>query len=99
MSAIHAAKSQIPPFKLYRTNAQLYLLTAAGVDSTTQIASSGTILRDMGKKVYMPAEGSTLVKVQVVPITNSATENNNYLTGYISLGDGTLAATNVSALN
>jgi hypothetical protein len=98
MSAIHAAKSQIPPFKLYRTNAQLYLLTAAGVNSTNQI-NSGTILRDMGKKVYMPAQGSTLVKVQVVPITNSATENNNYLTGYISLGDGTLAATNVSALN
>jgi len=99
--SIARAPSQVPPFKEWIvTGAGINLLTETGGQSIR--VAQGALLRDMGKKVYLPGAGSTLVKVKVIPETGGsplATEANSYRTGYISLGDGTLAASEVALLN
>jgi hypothetical protein len=101
MSSVHRAFSQVAPFKRYVTtaiNAQLYKLNVSGVviDGPV-VATAGTVLRDMGQTL-ISADGITILrKVQVLPVTTGV--SNSGVTGYIKLGDASVAGQNIVALN
>ena len=93
------ALGQLDPFTYYIVKAgtvNIPLLNADGTSSTVLI-NAGNALQDMGKRIVL--NGTTLVKVQLIPITRFATAANNYNSGYISLGDGLVEVSPVSRLN
>jgi len=101
MSSVHGAYFQVPPFKYYKATSEFFLLDENANTNMVCGVPLGTVLRDMGRKVYKSAErNSTMVKVQIIPLTNMSDEANMYQTGYISLGDGVgLFASPVVRLN
>jgi hypothetical protein len=99
MSSVHAFKAQPAP-KLFRATDAFTLITNTTTGATTGGASISTddVLMNMGTKVAH-SSGSTLLKVKVLPVSGgSGTEANSYQTGYISLGEGSVAASAVAAL-
>jgi len=96
MSSVHAALSQVAPFKRYVANsgAHMYNASGAGAVSVAQYA----VLRDMGKTVYLnDTNDNVLRKVQVLPVTTGAA--NSGATGYIYISGVVLAGQNIVALN
>jgi hypothetical protein len=96
MSSVVRANSQIAPFKRWIVGAaatgRLYAADGTTVVSTP---AANSVLRDMGKTVYLTS-GAVLRKVQVLPASSSG------VTGYINLGGaaaGVPAAQNVLSLN
>ena len=98
MSSVHRAFSQVAPFKRYVAtgSAQLYDLNGSGaVVSSGAARASGSVFRDMGKMKYS-ADGLTVLrKVQMLPVNDSSP----IVTGYIKLGDASVAGQNIVALN
>ena len=84
--------SQGAPLKRYVASGgagQLY--TALGVALSSTVAE-GTVLRDMGKTVFLSGGAVVLRKVQAFPISSG-------IIGYIKLGDASVAGQNIVALN
>ena len=87
--------SQVAPLKRYVASGgagQLY--NAEGATLTT--VASGTVLRDMGKTVFLSSGAVVLRKVQALPVPNVSPA---YGTGYIRLGDASVGTDRIVALN
>ena len=94
MSSVVREFSQVAPLKRYVASGgagQLYTALGAALGTVT----SGTVLRDMGKTVFL-SNGTVLRKVQALPVPNTSPA---YGTGYIRLGDASVSGDNIVALN
>ena len=94
--SVHRELSQVAPLKRYVASGgagQLY--TALGVALSSTVAE-GTVLRDMGKTVFLSGGAVVLRKVQTLPIPNVSPA---YGTGYIRLGDASVGSDRIVALN
>ena len=90
MSSIHAAKSQVAPFKFYTTEISNSGLIYDDAGNNAVTVAANTTLRDMGKTVVL-VDGTVLRKVQVLPVTVGTT-------GYIYL-NAAPAGQNIVTLN
>ena len=95
MSSVVREFSQVAPFKRYVASGgagQLYTALGATLPTVTE----GTVLRDMGKTVFLSNGAVVLRKVQALPVPNVSPA---YGTGYIRLGDASVNGDNIVALN
>ena len=95
MSSVHNAYSQVAPFKRYIATASTKLYSSNGTVITGDLAA-GKVLMDMGK-YSVATDGSTLRKVQVLPINSHQAIYS--VPTYIYIGDTVPTGQKVASLN
>jgi hypothetical protein len=93
MSSVHVYKAQ-PAHRLYRVLANSTTIYLENGSSSSFTADAGDVLADMGKTIILENNQGTLRKVQLI-VDGGAGDGP---TGYIVMGDGSLAASAVAVL-
>jgi hypothetical protein len=95
MSSVAGAYSQVAPFKRWIVGTGGGKLYSKADGTSVSNTSAGTVLKDMGKTVFL-AGGGVLRKVAVLP---TPATTGPVVTGYIWISDTVPSLQNITLLN